>query len=102
MSNSNTRLARLESALLMLEKAAGLGAPEYETVTQREDGSWPEPQTDAALVVERVRFRGVDPDVKAARLEAARLQQQVEAERRAFTRLTHDTPYAASPRGYPR
>lgn len=54
--NASTKLARLETALAVLEKAAGIN-PDVEVINQRADGSWPEPQTDAPLIVERVNFR---------------------------------------------
>jgi hypothetical protein len=50
------KLARLEALVADLETAAGFN-PDIEVVRQADDGSWPEPQTDARVVVERVRFK---------------------------------------------
>lgn len=50
-----SRIDKLEATLALLEKAAGFD-PQLEVITQRDDGSWPEPQTDAPVIVERVRF----------------------------------------------
>lgn len=54
--NAGTKLARLETALAVLEKAAGITV-DYEVVRQNPDGSYPEPTTDAPIVVEVQRFR---------------------------------------------
>ena len=51
----SSKLLKLEAMVASLEAQAGFN-PQIEVITQRDDGSWPEPVTDAATIIERVRF----------------------------------------------
>jgi flagellar biosynthesis/type III secretory pathway chaperone len=83
MSN---KLAKLEQMIACLEKAAGLN-PDYEVIKQRDDGSWPEPKTTAALIVERVNFKDT-PELCELRQRNCELAHKVEDERCALERVS--------------
>ena len=92
----SAKLAKLEALVATLEKAAGIN-PDIEIVRQRRDGTMPEPQTTAALIVERINFKG-DPELIEMQRRHAGLALQVEAERRALNGL-NDMPLVQRLRG---
>jgi hypothetical protein len=59
MSNAGTKLAKLENTLVALERLAGI-TTDHEVIRQNADGTWPEPKTEADLIIERVNFRAQD------------------------------------------
>ena len=61
-----------------LEAAAGFN-PSLEIITQRDDGTWPEPVTDAPVIVERVRFLPEHAVIAAQRRNEAALADEVRA-----------------------
>lgn len=87
----SSKLAKLEQLVADLETAAGLN-PELEVIRQADDGSWPEPQTDAPLVVERVRFKR-DPLVDARR-KLDDLAKATQHERDVFEHTRRNIPRA--------
>ena len=74
----SSKLAKLEATLALLEKAVGLD-PDMEVITQRDDGTWPEPVTDAPVIVERVRFLPEHAVIAAQRRNEAALADEVRA-----------------------
>jgi hypothetical protein len=79
----SAKLDRLTALIESLEKLAGLN-PDLEVIMQREDGTWPEPLTNAPIIAERVRFTRSPAQALADR--TAQLAAAVDTERQAFER----------------
>lgn len=99
-----SKLERLEVALAALERRAGL-RPDYVTIKQRPDGSWPEVPAglpEDTLVVMIQSFKTPESRRRVAEwklwVEQQRLAKQVEGEREAFERVRlHAGPIGIAP-----
>lgn len=78
---SKREVERLEEMLADLEATAGLN-PTHEVITQRDNGTWPEPTSDAEVVIERVRFAPTHVVVVNKRPNEAALVEEIEADAR--------------------
>jgi hypothetical protein len=56
--------------------------PDLEVIRQNDDGTWPEPQTNAQVIVERVNFRA--RPAEALKRANRKLAADVSVEREAF------------------